>query len=225
MNTSQTITELAKALHKAQRKIKAAIKESTNPHFKSKYADLSSVIDAVKEPLNSEGIVFAQGISGSTNGVVVETMLLHISGEWMSERLEIPASKQDAQGYGSAITYGRRYGLQAMCGVPAEDDDGNAATAAIASRKGPGAIPANAGAGDDLDENTKRMVEETRDHVIAALDVGKDWDAYSLCESLPNEDPGPRLYIWSLLDSKARSRIKKQAEFAKKAAAAKPSTA
>ena len=89
----------------------------------------------------------------------------------------------------------------------------------------PRAISANAGAGDDLDENTKRMVQETYDHVVAALDVGKDWDAYSLCESLPNEDPGPRLYIWSLLSSSQRSRIKKQAEFAKKAAAAKPSTA
>jgi hypothetical protein len=129
VNTSPTIKELAIALHKAQKNIKAALKDSTNPHFRSKYADLSSVIDAVKQPLLDQGIIFSQGISGVENGVAVETMLLHISGEWMSSTLEIPATKHDAQGYGSAITYGRRYGLQSMCGVPAEDDDGNAATA------------------------------------------------------------------------------------------------
>jgi len=129
MQHSDSIKELAVALHKAQGKFKSALKDSSNPHFRSKYADLTSVIDAVKPALNSEGIVFLQGLSSSENGVVVETMLLHVSGEWISEKLEIPASKHDAQGYGSACTYGRRYGLQAMCGVPAEDDDGNAASA------------------------------------------------------------------------------------------------
>jgi hypothetical protein len=129
MNKSENITTLAVALVKAQADIKAALKDSTNPHFKSKYADLGSVVDAVKGPLLKQGIAFLQGIHDAVDGVAVETMLLHTSGEWISSTMRIPAVKQDAQGYGSAITYGRRYGLQSMCGVPAEDDDGHAATA------------------------------------------------------------------------------------------------
>lgn len=131
MNKSESITKIAPALLKAQKGIKAALKDSTNPHFKSKYADLSSVIDAVKESLNGQGITFLQGVEDAENGVAVETMLLHESGEWLSSTIKIPASKQDAQGYGSAMTYARRYGLQAMCGVPAEDDDGNAAVKTV----------------------------------------------------------------------------------------------
>jgi hypothetical protein len=134
MNKSDNIKELSLALWKAQRKMKAAAKDSTNPHFRSKYADLGSVIDAVKDALSSEGIVFLQGVHDAVDGVAVETMLLHSSGEWISSTMRVPAVKQDAQGYGSAITYGRRYGLQSMCGVPAEDDDGNAATASTTSR-------------------------------------------------------------------------------------------
>ena len=129
MNRSDTLKEIAPALVKAQGEIKAALKDSTNPHFRSKYADLSSVVEAVKSPLLKNGISFLQGIHDAEGGVAVETMLLHTSGEWISSTLRIPASKQDAQGFGSAITYGRRYGLMAICGVPAEDDDGNAATA------------------------------------------------------------------------------------------------
>jgi hypothetical protein len=129
MNHSSTIEKIAPALVKAQAEIKAALKDSTNPHFRSKYADLSSVVEAVKGPLLKNGIAFLQGIHDAVEGVAIETMLLHASGEWISSTCRIPAVKQDAQGYGSAITYGRRYGLQSMCGVPAEDDDGNAAAA------------------------------------------------------------------------------------------------
>lgn len=212
MNRSDSIKEIAGALHKAQKSIKAALKDSTNPHFKSKYADLSSVIDAVKQPLLDAGIVFTQGVHDAEGGVAIETMLLHTSGEWISSTLRIPATKQDAQGYGSAITYGRRYGLQAICGVPAEDDDGNAATASTTKVS---RITPNAGAGDDLDAETKRLVETTRDHILVALNEGKDWDAYSLCESLTDEQMAEKLYLWSLLDSKQRRRIKNQAEIAK----------
>lgn len=129
MNTSPTIEKIAPALHRAQIEMKSALKDSTNPHFKSKYADLSSVIEAVKAALHKNQLVYVQGVEDADGGVAIETRLIHTSGEWISSTLRIPASKQDAQGYGSAITYGRRYGLQAMCGVPAEDDDGNAATA------------------------------------------------------------------------------------------------
>jgi len=141
LNRSESLKEIAPALVKAQGEIKAALKDSTNPHFRSKYADLSSVVEAVKSPLLKNGISFLQGIHDAEGGVAVETMLLHTSGEWISSTLRIPASKQDAQGFGSAITYGRRYGLMAICGVPAEDDDGNAASEAV-KKEEPKADPA-----------------------------------------------------------------------------------
>ena len=217
MKRSDSIKEMALALVKAQAEIKAAVKDSTNPHFRSKYADLGSVIEAVKAPLLKNGIVFIQPVGFSETGVSVETILLHTSGEWIGETLHVPVSKQDAQGVGSAISYGRRYGLQSICGVPAEDDDGNAATA---STNKVSRITPNAGAGDDLDQETKRLVETTRDHILVALNEGKDWDAYALCESLTDEQMAEKLYLWSLLDSKQRSRIKKQADIAKKQKAA-----
>jgi hypothetical protein len=91
---------------------------------------------------------------------------------------------------------------------------------AITQQRGPsGPIPANHGAGDELDVTQKQMVELTRDRVIEALEAGKDWDAYSLCESLTDEMLHEKLYLWSLLNSKQRSAIKKQAEKAKQKAA------
>lgn len=213
MNKSDSIKEIAPALIKAQKAIKAALKDSTNPHFRSKYADLSSVVDAVKQPLLDNGIAFMQGVHDAVDGVAVETFLLHTSGEWLSSTMRIPAVKQDAQGYGSAITYGRRYGLQSMCGVPAEDDDGNAATAS-ASRPIT-ALAAAADAANELDAEQKKMVEMTRDKVLEAIDANKDFDAYALCESFSDDMMAEKLYLWSLLPSKARTRIKKQSELAK----------
>lgn len=130
MKASASITTIAAVLPKVQAEVKGAVKDATNPHFKSRYADLTSVIDACKAALNKHGITFLQPVRTGEAGVIVETVLLHTSGEWISEELELPVSKNDAQGVGSAITYGRRYGLQSMVGIPAEDDDGNAASKA-----------------------------------------------------------------------------------------------
>jgi len=127
MKHSESIKEIAAALVKAQKEIKAAIKDATNPFFKNKYADLASVIEAVRVPLNNAGISFLQPASTVAEGVAVETVLIHESGEWLSETLVMPVNKQDAQAFGSACTYGRRYGLQSLCGVPSEDDDGERA--------------------------------------------------------------------------------------------------
>jgi hypothetical protein len=211
VNRSESISLLAAALHKAQGKIKAALKDSTNPHFRSKYADLSSVVDAVKSPLLECGISFLQGVQDAEGGVAVETMLLHTSGEWISSTLRIPAVKQDAQGYGSAITYGRRYGLQAMCGVPAEDDDGNAATASTESS---GAIKPTDGARGRVDPKRRKMVEDTATIIKDALQEDRDFDAYAHCENFT--DPDEKVYLWSFLDSKERRRLKAQAEVANK---------
>lgn len=135
MNTEQVSNvqpvgkAIAGALVKAQMAFGPALKTSQNPHFKSRYADLSACVEAVIEALNANGIALIQRTLPCESGVTVETVFLHISGETLSSGpLHVPAQKQDAQGYGSALTYARRYSLMAACGIAPEDDDGNAAS-------------------------------------------------------------------------------------------------
>jgi hypothetical protein len=116
-------------LVKAQKAFGPALKTSTNPHFRSRYADLSACVEAVIEGLNEAGIALIQRTSEDHVGVTVETVFVHESGEMLEcGKLHVPASKQDPQGYGSALTYARRYSLMAACGIAPEDDDGNAAS-------------------------------------------------------------------------------------------------
>lgn len=120
---------IATALVKAQKAFGPALKSSTNPHFKSRYADLAACVEAVIEGLNDAGIALIQRTSEDTTGVTVETVFIHESGEMLEcGKLHVPASKQDPQGYGSALTYCRRYSLMAACGIAPEDDDGQAAS-------------------------------------------------------------------------------------------------
>ena len=122
--------EIASALVKAQKAFGPALKTSSNPHFKSRYADLAACVEAVIDALNSNGVALIQQTHECESGVIVETVFVHESGETFSAgKLHVPASKHDAQGYGSALTYARRYSLMAACGIAPEDDDGNAATA------------------------------------------------------------------------------------------------
>ena len=132
MNKSESIAGLAAALAKAQGAMKGAVKDSANPFFKSKYADLASVVEAIRSAFSANGLSYVQTVQSSDlDEVRVETMILHSSGEWIScGVLALPVSKNDAQGYGSALTYARRYSLSAAVGVAPEDDDGNAAVAA-----------------------------------------------------------------------------------------------
>ena len=117
------------AFVKAQIGFAPALKTSTNPHFKSKYADLSACVEAVIDSLNANGIGLVQRTTPDERGVTVETVFVHESGESFSGGcLHVPASKQDPQGYGSALSYARRYSLMAACGIAPEDDDGNAAS-------------------------------------------------------------------------------------------------
>ena len=112
----------------AQKEFAPALKTSTNPHFKSKYASLDACIEAVIDALNNHGISLLQKCHPDDSGVSVETILLHESGEQLSGGiLHVPAAKNDPQGYGSALTYARRYSLMATCGIAPEDDDGNSA--------------------------------------------------------------------------------------------------
>lgn len=120
---------IATAFVKAQRDFAPALKTSTNPHFKSKYADLAACVEAVIDALNTNGIAMIQRTHDDETGVTVETVFIHDSGETIeSGRLHVPAAKNDPQGYGSALTYARRYSLMAACGIAPEDDDGNSAS-------------------------------------------------------------------------------------------------
>jgi len=127
---SEQLNELAAALAKAQGKMDSASKDSSNPHFQSKYASLASCWDACREPLSVNGLAVVQRVKQATGQVVVvETLLLHSSGQWLRQDVRLPVDKPTAQSVGSAITYARRYGLTAMVGIaPDDDDDGNAAS-------------------------------------------------------------------------------------------------
>ena len=121
--------KIASALVKAQKAFGPALKTHTNPAFKSKYADLGACVEAVIDALNGAGIALVQKQHPNDGGVTVETIFVHESGEMLSAgMLSVPAVKQDPQGYGSALTYARRYSLMAACGIAPEDDDGNAAS-------------------------------------------------------------------------------------------------
>lgn len=126
MNKSESIKELATALAKAQAQIENASKNAVNPHLRSKYADLAEVLNTVRPVLAENGISIVQMPSYEGGMVSVETMLMHLSGEWISSTISAPVNKQDAQGVGSATSYCRRYALAAMCGIAQEDDDGSA---------------------------------------------------------------------------------------------------
>lgn len=129
MEHSETLTDLAAALSKAQSEVEGAVKGKVNPAFRSRYADLASVWEACREALTTNGLSVIQSPGEMIEGksMAMTTMLLHSSGQWVRDRLTIPVGKLDAHGYGSATTYARRFALAAFVGVAPEDDDGNAA--------------------------------------------------------------------------------------------------
>ena len=130
MSTSENINELATALSKAQGATKNATMNRINPHFKSKYADLSSVLDAARAPLAANGLAITQTIEVANGAPLLATTLLHSSGQWLRSEYPLPATAKPHE-MGSALTYARRYSLAAIiCNSSDEDDDANAATEA-----------------------------------------------------------------------------------------------
>lgn len=129
---------IASALVKAQRAFGPALKTSTNPHFRSRYADLSACVEAVIDALNDNGIFLLQKNYDCDNGIMCETVFVHESGEMLECGIvHFPAAKQDPQGYASALTYARRYSLMSACGIAPEDDDGNASNRKLAPAVNP----------------------------------------------------------------------------------------
>lgn len=195
---------IATALVKAQRGFAPALKTSTNPHFRSKYVDLAGCVEAVVDSLNAAGIALVQRTSEDATGVTVETVFVHESGEMMEcGKLHVPAAKQDPQGYGSALTYARRYSLMAACGIAPEDDDGNAASKVKVSATKTDLVPPHRMAivADVAAAINERM---SSNDVIGAVE-----------EYAGIVDIEEKTALWAMLDSKTRSSIKKQAELMK----------
>lgn len=141
---SPTVGKIAEALAKAQAAMGPASKDSVNPHFKSKYASLAACFDAVK-PLHAQGIAVLQPpVPHGADGVCVATLLIHSSGEWIRGELYMPAAKRDPQGFGSALSYARRYCLTSTVGLATDDDDG-ADASRTPSAPGPAKAPQNDG--------------------------------------------------------------------------------
>jgi hypothetical protein len=127
-NQSESIAALAAALAKFQGQVHGATKNATNPHLRNKYADLASIWEAIREALTAHGLSVVQLPAPGDNGTLrLHTRLLHESGEWLESEIQMPLGKQDPQGYGSALTYARRYGLAALLGIVQEDDDAEGA--------------------------------------------------------------------------------------------------
>ena len=171
IETSPEIADLAAAMAKAQATIEGAIKDSNNPHFKSKYADLANVWAAWQKcgPANGLAVMQFPG-ECADNRLSMETLITHSSGQWVRSSLSIPLSKVDAQGYGSATTYARRYALAAAVGIAPEDDDGNAASKPNGADNSAPAKPAKGAAHSALKTEVRQFVRE--------MESCGDWDTW-----------------------------------------------
>jgi hypothetical protein len=194
------------AFVRAQAGFGAALKTSTNPHFKSRYADLSACVEAVIDSLHKNGFALLQKTHECETGVAVETILMHESGEQISGGiLRVPASKLDPQGYGSALTYARRYSLMAVCGIAPEDDDGNAASKPKKTMQ----IPANTAGQDYLEkcnEQERALILDFAMEIEGADDQGA-FETYTRAKA--ELDTDQQAALWSKVNSQKRSAIKK----------------
>lgn len=170
MNKSESVKELATALCKVQAEMPNPTFDTQNPFFKSRYASLANVRNTAIPVLSKHGMSVSQFLRGKEAGVECETMLLHSSGEWMSDSFYVPVTKHDAQGYGSAGTYARRYSLMAILGIVGDEDDD--AQAAVGQNKGrkqaeekhatsqpsPQSVPPAAAGGVPLSASQERLI-------------------------------------------------------------------
>lgn len=192
--SSDAINELASALAKAQGKITGALKDSANPFFKSKYADLASVWDACRAALSENGLAVVQFPESDESGLYVVTTLTHSSGQWMRSRLRLTPKDDTPQAAGSAITYGRRYALAAAVGVAQVDDDANAAS----GKKD--VVPEK-----NWSKADTKKASETAKRIMDAVTDGKDvleiWDEFS-------DDHEFTSAVWTNLPSQVKNFIR-----------------
>ena len=181
---------IAAAFVKAKRSFGPALKDKTNPAFKSRYANLEACLFAVDDACLNNGIALYQETFEDATGVTVETVFLHESGESLRcGKLHVPASKQDPQGYGSALTYARRYSLMAACGIAPEDDDGNAASKPRARQAEP-----------EIDLSPKARA-------IRITQGVKDGDAENAAAAMSGWDAALIDSVWTLLDKATQDKL------------------
>jgi hypothetical protein len=189
---SETINALASALSKAQGQITGALKDSSNPFFKTKYADLASVWDACRDQLSANGLCVIQTLSNKEDQIVVTTTLAHSSGEWIRGELAVKPVKSDPQGIGSAITYARRYTLAAIVGVAQIDDDAEAAM----GRK-------------DTDKNKVSIdIKAQREFAEQARKCLSSGDVDGLKQLWSEWDADERIVLWAMFNSQERTAMK-----------------
>lgn len=208
----ENVNELCTALAKAQSKMEGAAKDTANPFFKSKYADLSSVTSAVRSGLDGTGLSYAQIIHDHPCSAAIETIILHSSGQHLSTGIvTVPVSKADAQGYGSAITYARRYSLAMAFGVAPEDDDGNAAAKAKPVLKvlESGSTPKIEFA--KLPESKQSTIRDMVMILGEFTEAENYAGGFEMLQSF-GLDGDDKVALWSQLDSKTRSAFKRIGE-------------
>ena len=217
MYTEHANAELFSALANAQGEIENASKKSTNPHFKSKYADLAEVLTTIRETFPKHGLSLVQSPSFDGAMAHVTTMVAHKSGGFITSIASCVPAKSDAQGIGAATTYLRRYGSSAMAGIAQEDDDGQSAAH---NRALTAVIPAGRpmdGVWEAMDADEQAFLQKIADETVSILDSG---DAMAAHDHITSQRLGTeeKTALWTRLDSKARSALKK----ADAAAKAKP---
>ncbi len=200
-------TNLIESLVKAQSEMTHAAFDQTNPHFKSKFASLKSVIDAIKPALNANGIFFMQVSHPLDHGVGIETIFCKADEKLSTGVVMVPVDKANAQGLGSALTYAKRYSLAMACGIAADvDDDGNGAAAAPPQRKGQSVVrTVIEQEGIVVDENTKSGYVNC---LIQAINANDTAGLKELVDEL-SKDSDMKIAVWAELPSNVRSFIKK----------------
>lgn len=202
--------EVSAALVRAQKEFGPALKTKKNPHLQSQYADLAACVEAVVDALNNNGIALTQRNITCESGVTVETVFVHESGETLSSGpLHIPSSKNDAQGYGSALTYARRYSLMAACGIAPEDDDGGAASKTKPKSRSTAQVTADQ---TKLTPEQVTLASEAGADIVSAFEAGKESEALAIWRSVTDNDM--KVHIWAFLagESKLRSFLKANKE-------------
>ncbi len=179
MNQSENINELATALAKCQGEMEAAIKDSINPHFKSKFATLYSIWESCRKPLSNHGLSVVQTMSYLEDKLCLTTKLMHSSGQWLSSVTPVISARNDAQGIGSALSYFKRYSLSALLGICTRDEDDDAEAAMPKDRP---------------EKKPEKKVEKPKDEFISKQ------QAEELSSILDDCDPNYVKNIWDALN-------------------------
>jgi len=208
-------TNLIESLVKAQSEMTHAAFDQNNPHFKSKFASLKSVIDAIKPALNANGIFFMQVSHPLDHGVGIETIFCKADEKLSTGVVMVPVDKANAQGLGSALTYAKRYSLAMACGIAADvDDDGNGAAAAPPPPNSTGRKPQSVVATVIQEEGIvvdKKKCQEYVKGLVEAINLSDDAGLKELVEEL-SADEDMKLAVWANLPSVVRTYIKKMSK-------------